>query len=438
MRQKHKSIVRIIIFMLLFCMMLPMTSFAFNGNYNKSKIETYAQGWNGVPWASSPLKPGSGSTFQSAGCGWMSHYFMLIASKCWKFPDKQPTDLTDEVAKIGVYSEDHYFPKSKINEIPGSKLQIVSENLPGGSGSPDSVAKVIEDAMINKGYFIIICLVGSQHNTGGHYVYIDNPNDGDWILGDSGRQPSIKWSDWYGSPSYGGISISHTQAYKLVDSSGKQIKWNEGYSMYDSSFIKSYLKEGRTTVPGTNETPNENPDDNTGKTPTQEESDKIASDAATVVQEWELEGMPEKSKLIQSRLTFEISDEDALGALGEDNVRVIGENIEARNKLTIPTLLHIILSVAGFILVIYGTLLILAYLFDLAYIGKRLSLLNILTFGKAAPQSRKDDVNAKKYLTGKGVIIRSVIIWICGLLLIRGNILLFVREILDFINSKIG
>ena len=426
--------------MLLFCIMLPMTSFAYIGTYEKGKLQTYSQGTkNGSLWGNLSLC--DGTPVSQAGCGWFSTYFLLVASKVWDPSKKTPGDLI-EAANQNNYSRSgqHYFDQEKIDEASGGRIELASDSPKWTSASIDSANTVIQDGMLNKGYFCYICFARSDGS--GHYVYIDNPNNGDWIIGDSGWANSIKWSDIKGQGANGSFTeVNQIYFFKVKDSNGKQIKWSEDYSLYSSDFLKSYLDPNRKTVKGTGESNDETKDDssqNGGSTLTPQESQDLSEGAALIMNEWELEGMPEKGKLVESRLDFTITDEDALGALGEDNVRVIGENIEARNKLTIPSLLHIILSVAGFILVIYGTLLILAYLFDLAYIGKRLSLLNIITFGKAAPQSRKDDVNAKKYLTGKGVIIRSVIIWICGLLLIRGNILLFVREILDFINSKIG
>ena len=187
------------------------------------------------------------SPLSTMGCSFYATFFMLC-----RMGIKSP--LTDTAWQFAVECKKRnllrertgYFDPRSISKVTGGRVQFVEEgNYPdyygglaavGNCDSPEDMYSLIRQLTLQKGWFLVACVVGDVTNyenleyySEGHYIFIDSVlGNGDFLIGDSAF-PGTRWSDNWGAH---GASIVKLYAYKLLDENGKQVMPSERQSMY--------------------------------------------------------------------------------------------------------------------------------------------------------------------------------------------------------------
>lgn len=160
----------------------------------------------------------------------------------------------------------------------------------------------------------------------------------------------------------------------------------------------------------------------------------------TLREEAEIVGMP--GKFIFDGEPIVITGRDGLAVGDVVALTTIGSNINY-GKLTVEGVISTIVVGLGYVLILYGTLLILAFFFDSSNNFIDMSLMSILTFGKWMVV---DDMDVKKtirkkgktYVTRTGVFVRAGIVWLVGILLVSGWLLNGIAWVINKIYEWVG
>lgn len=160
----------------------------------------------------------------------------------------------------------------------------------------------------------------------------------------------------------------------------------------------------------------------------------------TMLEESEIIGMP--GKFVFDGEPIIITGRDGLSTLDKEALTSIGQGI-GYGKITISSIITTIVTALGYILLLYGSLLIMAYFFDCSNNFIDMSLMSILTFNKWRVV---DDEDVKKtlkrngitYITKTGVFVRAGIVWVIGILFVSGTLLKGIAFVLDKIYEWVG
>ena len=149
-------------------------------------------------------------------------------------------------------------------------------------------------------------------------------------------------------------------------------------------------------------------------------------------------------KFLLSTPQCDLSDVPELSAKQQSTVAYIRENIKAEKEDKIWSFIQTVISFVGLVLMLYGVLMVLAYIFDRSDLIFGLSLMGILTLGKYKVQEDNDyvltegkekKINGVTYLTKWALFKRVLILEIVGGLLVT-KVLLF--NLIMYILEKVG
>lgn len=160
----------------------------------------------------------------------------------------------------------------------------------------------------------------------------------------------------------------------------------------------------------------------------------------TLKEEAEIVGMPGVYEFDGEPIVITGRDGLAMGDVVA--LTTIGSNINY-GKLTVESVISTIVVGLGYVLILYGTLLILAFFFDSSNNFIDMSLMSILTFGKWRVVDDEDvkktmRMNGKTYVTRTGVFVRAGIIWIVGIMLVSGWLLNGIAWVINKIYGWVG
>lgn len=159
--------------------------------------------------------------------------------------------------------------------------------------------------------------------------------------------------------------------------------------------------------------------------------------SSAIVSEWELAGMPEKSKLTENQLDIKLPSKSDL-SIGEGySVSIIKDNIAIDNEATAFDKARIFIVFIGLILISYAMLLFVAMVFDRVNVFFDFSLVKILTFGKLdyCPYEKDLGNTVGKTNTSK-LVISIIIVGIVGMFLVSGGILSIMSNIIYKFSQK--
>lgn len=156
-----------------------------------------------------------------------------------------------------------------------------------------------------------------------------------------------------------------------------------------------------------------------------------------VLDEWDLVGMPVKSKLMDSVQAIELEDTSSLGVKENYSIQVVRDDLYTGRLESIIENARIGVVFAGLLLIFYCILLFFAILFDKSNQFLEISLVSILTFGRLN-YSDEEYSNGTKSYAGTGKLFKSVvIILIVGMFLVSGGIFAYLSRIMLFVSQKI-
>lgn len=162
--------------------------------------------------------------------------------------------------------------------------------------------------------------------------------------------------------------------------------------------------------------------------------------SGSIVTESDLTGMPTESSITFAQTQLEMKGRSGLSESDLKRLTDISDALE-NQKSTPIDVYHWVSSFFGIVLITYGVLMILAFVFDYVNVFVDVSLIGILSFGRwsiISKEDLKDGVvkqgynkdTKKTYLTPTLLIIRSVIVIVVGLFLISGKLNEWITEII--------
>lgn len=247
---------------------------------------------------------------------------------------------------------------------------------------------------MNEGYYIVA--VVSTPATAGHCIFFDGINeDGTTSIGDSAFQ-GITWEEYYANA---GTYFSYLE---LMKCSGKD--FNSQPSIYDTNTLRETTSEE-------------------------------IQEYTQLIEEWNLTGMPTKTNLSEGIIKPEFFGDDSLSQeelLAVQNIK----DYKDADKMSAFAIIKMIISLMGFLLITYGLLLVIAYVFDRANSFIDLSMVGFLTFGKMKIVSKDDwgtisdeTKKSKGYMTVAKLFMISFIIILVGSLMVSGLLSQWVFEL---------
>lgn len=390
LRLRQRLSVRILSGMLavLICLLNVSSVGAYLANDDSlAKVEYWCQGTD--PWAGEPANGKNGGSIAMNCCSGYAMTYALV--KMGIFDPKKGDNAGTFFKKMrekGIYEDsgsyNWYCNYSRVNEIWSG---ITYERSYEGTGSWDSVKSWFKKKY-NEGYYLIPCI--TSENTNGHMVFIDGfTSDGKTSFGDSAYL-GLTMEDAHKS-----ANVAYVEMLKYTK------PCNEQPSIYDDTA----LRQGA-------------------------ENDLTKSEvemANSVISEWELTGMPEKSKIMekaQAAMLAQMRDDgtgNGLNTAEIQNLKGIKESKDF-NAITPVKALSIGVSLIGLVLFVYAMVLMLGYFVDKFNTFLDFSLVNAMTLGKIRVLSKeeiamlsKEDADKKGYVTTtKFFIILGIIVLIAG------------------------
>lgn len=416
MRKKFIKLVTILITVWL--LFGSMTVYAYDPNipFDGTVVASWTQGaW---PECKTFIIGGT-STIQRAACGYFATSYALVkAGLMDPSTGDAPIQFIKKIVQDGnTDTEWGHFKMTTINQYyPEVTCKHYMLQLMNSGKSLEESLDIVK-GFYNEGKFVIID-VAAPGITNGHYVFVDGyKEDGTMIIGDSGYgftdfQPYLD----------AGVTIKYCTVY---DIEGK-----------DCSKLASIYSDtiGEATEP------------NSGSEMDSEEQEVFES----FVKEMELNGMGkfnyESPADLQEPVLLPYAEQ--LSISQQANISSIGENIDSR-KISPSDFFHALSVFSGICFMIYGVLLLLAYITDYNNTFITVSLLKIISFGRfkvLKPEDEKYGVvrpgyNASMnitYLSAPMIAKRVIFLVAIGLFLISGvlnnlliNIIFFVQDTLS-------
>lgn len=353
-----------------------------------SELENDIRYWHqGVIPADNSLITGQAGS-DTIGQGACSHFAMTYALvKMGIFdPSKGDTPIThiqNARDKNAFLTEWGYFDFSRVNELYSNVTYEGRDNNVSGMGETEGLAYV--KGKMNEGYFVVGIVYGNL--TSGHCIFFDGINeDGTTSIGDSAFG-GLTWEEVYSGQN---TCFSYLELLKC-----NGVDFNRQPSIYDENALR-----GTTT--------------------------SEMQEYSELVQEWDLKGMPTKTNLSEGIVKPEFFGDDSLSQKELLAVQNIKDYKDA-DKMSAFAIIKMIISIIGFLLITYGLLLVIAYVFDRANSFIDLSMVGFLTFGKMKIVSKDDwgtisdeTKKSKGYMTVAKLFMISFIIILVGSLMVSG------------------
>ena len=166
-------------------------------------------------------------------------------------------------------------------------------------------------------------------------------------------------------------------------------------------------------------------------------SSEGGSSSSTIVAEWELAGMPEKSQITEQQSDIKLPDRSGLSVGENYSVSIIKDNLAIDREASIFDKVRIFIVFLGLILITYAVFLFVAMVFDMINVFFDISLVKILTFGllEYCPYEKELGNATGKTNTSKLVISITVILLV-GMFLVSGGILSVMSNIMYTFSKK--
>lgn len=166
----------------------------------------------------------------------------------------------------------------------------------------------------------------------------------------------------------------------------------------------------------------------------QEDASKEVVGGQTIVNEWDLVGMPGQSELTKDASNISLPDKSTLSTKEGITVATIRWDILQGRKDSLLYWIRVGVSFIGLVVIVYALLLLVAYIFDMANNVFEVSLLNIMSFGTL--KISYGDYVSKGYVNGTKITKICVVSMIVGMFLLSGGIFNFMAEVIYWVNNR--
>jgi len=161
---------------------------------------------------------------------------------------------------------------------------------------------------------------------------------------------------------------------------------------------------------------------------------KSSEDLGEILSEWDLTGMPLRSKIAAEYLIPSV--EEIQEGKDKYNMLQIKENIDLRKKSSL-NIANIAVTVFGILLMVYGLLLLISFFFDRFNNFFDFSLISVLSIGRIkladSGEVITDEMRKQGFVTSTTLLIRIGVIELIGGLLVSGVIVRLIFKIVQAI-----
>lgn len=176
---------------------------------------------------------------------------------------------------------------------------------------------------------------------------------------------------------------------------------------------------------------------------TEEEKEELEK----LIEEWDLEGMPDNSHLGEFLTPIELKERDSLNTKEISLVDSMKQDIDIHKEQKQTNWYQVASSFLGILALFYGLLLFMAYMFDYINVFVEFSVLGLISFGKFKVMDEGDKENGVDggynkhdgytYLTKSMIAWRVAICIIVGLVLVSGVLFDAIFAVYDWVISLI-
>ena len=164
-------------------------------------------------------------------------------------------------------------------------------------------------------------------------------------------------------------------------------------------------------------------------------SSSLSVTGSTLVEEWALVGMPNRSDLSDMQSIISLPTRENLGVEESSVVAQLGSNIEIIRQADMFDTLRVALTFSGLVFILYGIFILLAIIFDKVNTFIDISMVSLLTFGKLHFDPWEDSDTKGNTGVGRVVVMASVVI-VFGMLLVSGGLTRVIGQVVYWIFSK--
>ena len=354
-------------------------------------VECWTQ-W-GDPWAGEHLDGSGNDTVSESGCSTYSFAYMLVKMGLLdpKKGDSVKT-LIDKARKCSTYMWGGYGLNYYFNYPECSALypDISYERCGDYNKVPIADALKVAKKKMSEGYYCIMQVNGGGR-TPGHMIFIDGfTDDGKTSIGDSGFGEGTTLEDIYDMST---LNSWYLELFRY------KVPSNQQPSIYDDTAIR------------------------TGESAYTKEDEAQYQD---LINEWNLEGMPERSKLRDNMVLpdiFRLSDSKGLTLENKIQIKGILESKEAQYPTPVQVA-GVVMAVLGIICFVYALLLTLGYFIDRFNTIIDVSVVGVLTLGHIRLLTREEkDLMEKEDVKKKGYSTSVKLFIIVGILCLVGGLM---------------
>lgn len=156
-----------------------------------------------------------------------------------------------------------------------------------------------------------------------------------------------------------------------------------------------------------------------------------ANGTGSIVTTSDIDGMPIESTLVAQQKAFELKGLDNLTLAEQETLAYMKDYMYGSPSYKLQNIGGTVCSAIGIALILYSILLLVCYVLDYTNVFIEFSFLSLISFGKfkildeefidgGAVHSGWDERRKVVYLTSKMVVIRVVIVFLVGMMLISG------------------
>lgn len=385
----------IVLCILCYCAIPSYACIRETGSLPQEELDRTVKYWRQgvVPADNSLIHSETDRTIRRAACSHFSMAYALVKMGIL-VPSNGDTPIT-HIIKAREYHAFRvnwgYYEFAKAPEMyPGVQYLGVDYNVDGLSAS-EGLAYV--KGKMQEGYYVIACV--RTQDTNGHCIFFDGINeDGTTSIGDSWAN-GLTWEHYYGA--------SGTQTVwgylELLKCESKP--FNEQPSIYEETELRDV-------------------------------TDEEVEEYNTLVARKGLTGMPKTTDLAQYARVPNLPDIEGLTQSDVNSLTSIKHNL-ADKKLSLGEFGSAVASFFGIVLIVYGVLLLLAFLFDSVNSFIDISLVTLLTLGFVKVVRDKNDYEKDKAQKGYVTILKLafiiIVVVIIGVLLLNGTVLKLLYKI---------
>ena len=156
-------------------------------------------------------------------------------------------------------------------------------------------------------------------------------------------------------------------------------------------------------------------------------------EAKKVISEWDLEGMPAKSGLLEKTLGITLPSYNELSVGEQYSVSSVKNDLVGDKQYEFYDFIRTCVAFLGLCTIVYALFLMVAYLFDKANIFFDLGLVQALTLGKLKYSDEIGAEDVKGIATGTKIVKIASVCMIVGFLVVSGSLFSLVVDVLYWV-----